>query len=141
MAAAQEGENHGDEWGLTWYFLWGIYTSIPTWTHSQNSLAAAEAPSLKISAHGTSLKWSIRPPYPPMEHLSNDNKTIPISTRIVIRYAIKRWEVNGNWDNNIISISQCRESHCRTNTSVRRKEISPKEQDCENQCSVLLLLL
>ena len=56
MAAAQEAENHGDEWGLTWAFLWGIYTSIPTWTHSQNSLAAAEAPSLKIFSHGTSLK-------------------------------------------------------------------------------------
>ena len=37
MAAAQAAENHVDEWGLTWYFLWGIYTSIPTWTHSHNS--------------------------------------------------------------------------------------------------------
>ena len=26
MAAAQEAENHGDEWGLTCYFLWEIYT-------------------------------------------------------------------------------------------------------------------
>ena len=26
MAAAQEAENHGDEWGLTWYLPWGIYT-------------------------------------------------------------------------------------------------------------------
>ena len=56
MAAAQTAENHGDEWGLTWYLRWGIYTSIPIWTHSQNSLAAAEALSLKISSHGTSLK-------------------------------------------------------------------------------------
>ena len=47
--------NHGDEGG--WY-LWGIYTLIPTWTHSQNSLVAAEALSWKISSHGTSLKWS-----------------------------------------------------------------------------------
>ena len=61
MAAAQAAENHGDEWGLTWYFLWGIYTSVPMWTHSQISLAAAEAPSLKISSHETSLKWSPRP--------------------------------------------------------------------------------
>ena len=45
-------------WGLTWYFWWRIYTSIPTWTHSQNSLAASEAPSLKKSSHGTSFKWS-----------------------------------------------------------------------------------
>ena len=51
MAAAQAAESHGDEWGLTWYFLCGIYTSIPTWTDSQNSLAAAEAPSLKICSH------------------------------------------------------------------------------------------
>ena len=49
------------EWGLTWYLRWGIYTSIPTWSHSQNSLATAEALSLKISYHGTSLKWSRRP--------------------------------------------------------------------------------
>ena len=37
-----------------------VYTSIPTWTNSQNSLAAAEAPRLKIFSHGTSLKWSQR---------------------------------------------------------------------------------
>ena len=58
MAVAQAAENRGDEWGFTWYFLWGIYTSIPTWTYSQNWLAAEEALSLKISSHGTSLKWS-----------------------------------------------------------------------------------
>ena len=28
MAASQATENHGDEWGLTWYFRWGTYTSI-----------------------------------------------------------------------------------------------------------------
>ena len=47
MDAAQAAENYGDEWGLTWYFLWWIYTSIPTWTHAQDSLAAAEAPGLR----------------------------------------------------------------------------------------------
>ena len=26
IAAAEAAENHGDQWGLTWYFLWGIYT-------------------------------------------------------------------------------------------------------------------
>ena len=61
MAAAQVAENNGGEWGLTWYFLRGIYTSILIWTHSQNSLAGAEAASLKISPHGASLKWSVRP--------------------------------------------------------------------------------
>ena len=42
MAAAQKAENHGDG-------------------YSQNSLVAAEALSLMMSSHGTSLKWSWRP--------------------------------------------------------------------------------
>ena len=56
-------------------------------------------------------------------------KTIPISTIIATSYAMKRgipliiwWKVNGNWDNNMIKISQWRESHCRTNTSIRRNK-------------------
>ena len=56
-------------------------------------------------------------------------KTIPISTRIVISYAMKwsiplwiSWKVTGNWDNNMIRISQWRESLCRANASVRRKK-------------------
>ena len=57
ITAAQAAENHGDEWDVTLYLWWGIYSSIPTWTHSQNSLAIAEAPSLKISFHRTSLRW------------------------------------------------------------------------------------
>ena len=55
--------------------------------------------------------------------------TIPISKRIVISYAMKwgillwiSWKVNGNWDNYMIRISQWRESHCRTNTSIRIKK-------------------
>ena len=62
MAAAKAPENHGDDWGLTWYFPWGIYKWIPTWTHSQNSLVVAAALSLKLFSHLTSLKWSQRPP-------------------------------------------------------------------------------
>ena len=55
-------------------------------------------------------------------------QTVPISTRIVINSAVKWgiplciwWKVNGNWDNNMISIPQRRESHCRTKTSIKRK--------------------
>ena len=59
MAVAQAAENQ-DERGLTWYLQWGIYTSILTWNHSQNSPPAAEAVSLKISSDETSLKWSQR---------------------------------------------------------------------------------
>ena len=39
MVAAQAAENRGEEWDLTWYFRWGIYATIPTWTHLQSSLA------------------------------------------------------------------------------------------------------
>ena len=53
---------------------------------------------------------------------------ITISMRIIISYAMKLgllfwvcWEVNRNWDN-MIRISQWRENHCKTNTSVRRKK-------------------
>ena len=49
-----------DEWGLTWCLQWRIYTSISPWTPSQNSFAARQALSLKISSHETSLKWSQR---------------------------------------------------------------------------------
>ena len=55
ITTAQGTKNHGDEWGLTWYLQCRIYTSIPSCAHSQNSLAAAEAPSLKR--------------HPPMEQL------------------------------------------------------------------------
>ena len=67
MATAKAAENHGDEWGLTWYLRWGIYTSIPTWTQSQNSLVAAEIQSLKISSHVTSCKWWWRQSQSPQE--------------------------------------------------------------------------
>ena len=56
-------------------------------------------------------------------------KTIPVSTRIVLSYLINQdiplwfWQkVNVNWDCNTIRISQWRESHCRTNISVRKNK-------------------
>ena len=113
IAAAHAAENHGDECGLTRYLPWGIYTSVSTWTHSQNSLAVPEADFKDI------LPWNIS---------QMIRKIIPIS-RIVISHAMKRgilfwvyWKVNGSWENNMIRISQWRESHCRTNTSIRKKK-------------------
>ena len=57
-------------------------------------------------------------------------KTISIGTRVVISHAMKRgilfWvygKVNGNWNNNMIRISQWQESYYRTNTSIRRKKV------------------
>ena len=57
-------------WRLVWLdlILSMRHTYINSnWTHSQNSLAVAEAPSLKISFHGTSLKWSKRLSQPVQE--------------------------------------------------------------------------
>ena len=55
-------------------------------------------------------------------------KAVPISTRIVISYVIKWgillwmwWKVNGNWDNNIIRVSEHSESHSRKSTSTQKK--------------------
>ena len=60
-------------------------------------------------------------------------ETLLISKRIAISYAMTRgisfwdrWNVNGNWDNNVIKSSQWRESHCRTNTSFRGNETSSR---------------
>ena len=54
-------------------------------------------------------------------------KTIPIRTRTVISYAMKRgiplwiwWKVNRDGHNNMIRVTQWRKSRCRTNTSIRR---------------------
>ena len=113
---------------MTWYFLWGIYTSIPTWNHSQNLLAAAEAQSLKISPHRGSFKWSWR---------------LSQSARDVIRYAMKWdillrawWKLNADWDNNTIRIPQRREGHCRINTSVRRERYIQRAGLWESQSGI-----
>ena len=62
-------------------------------------------------------------------------KTVPISTRIVISYAMKWgislwiwWKVSRNWDNSMTRISQWRWSHCGTNTSVRRNKSIQKSK-------------
>ena len=62
-------------------------------------------------------------------------KTIEISTRIVISNAMK-WgilvwvclKVNGNWDSNIIRIPLWKESHGRTNTSIKRNKSIQKSK-------------
>ena len=110
--AAQSAENHGHEWGMSWYSRWGIYTSVPTWTHSQNSLAAAEVWNLKISSHWTCLKWSKRLPHSQNSLVAAEiqfkdispwnisqiiTKTVPISTRIVISYTVKVSLMESQW--------------------------------------------
>ena len=53
-------------------------------------------------------------------------KTIPISMRIVVssglKWGIPSWvwqKVNGDWESNMIRISQSRENDCRTSTSIQ----------------------
>ena len=65
--------------------------------------------------------------------------TNPIGTRIVISYVMKwsilfwvYWKVNGNLDIVMIRISKRTESHCRTNTSIRRKKLIQNSWDCES---------
>ena len=77
MAAAQATENHGDELSLTWYLRWGIYTSIPTRTHSQNSIAAAEASEFK-DILSSNISQMI-------------TKIIPIRTRIDVTTETTTW--------------------------------------------------
>ena len=64
-------------------------------------------------------------------------KTVSISMQTVISHAMKQdillwiwWKVNGNWENNMIRMCQWRESHWRTNATVRREK--SKKQDSEN---------
>ena len=83
--------------------------------HTTNSSSSSSSSSTEFK---DTLPWNIS---------QMTTKTIPISTRIVISHVVKwnilfwvYWKVNRSWDN--IRISQCRESHCRTNTSVRRKK-------------------
>ena len=54
ITAAQTAENHRDEWDLNWYLQLRIFTSIPTWTTSPNSVTAADAPSSKLPSDETS---------------------------------------------------------------------------------------
>ena len=106
MTAAQVAENHGDEWGLTWYFWWDIYINtnlnlLTKFTTSSKSTKFKNILTLNISQMYTN--------------------TVPINTRIAIGYAMKWgipfwfwWKVHGKRGNKIIKICQWRESHCRT---------------------------
>ena len=78
----------------------------------------------KFTSSGKSTKLKSNLPWSISQMIT---KTIPISTGIVISYAMKWaillliwWKVNGNL--NMIKIYQWRESHCRRNTIIRRKK-------------------
>ena len=51
MAAVQAAENHGDEWGLTLHFWWGIYASISPCTQSNLSNDHLDCPNQHNNSH------------------------------------------------------------------------------------------
>ena len=63
-------------------------------------------------------------------------KTIPISASIVINYTMKQdisfwvfWRFNGNWDGNMIRISQATVEQI---LASEERERDPREQDCDS---------
>ena len=95
VAAVQAPENHGDEWGLTSYFLWDIYIYINS---NLNPLTS--------SSRRTKLKDIL-----PWNMSQMIMKTIPIGSQRVISYVMKQgivlriwWKVNGNWFSKHLSI-------------------------------------
>ena len=99
------------------YLRWGIYTSIPTWTHSQKNLTVTVAPGFKISTHVISQMIT---------------KTVPIS-KIIKSCTIKRtipfriWrKVNRNWDNYMIEISKWTEATIGQILRSEEKNISKR---------------
>ena len=119
MPAVQAAENHGDEWGLTWYL-----TSIPTWTHSQNSLATVEALSLKISFHGTSLKSSGRP----SQSAQESHKLCDETWHLVLSSLENQWKLRKQHDQNF----PMEEKLLQSKYLHQKIEINPKQQVCES---------
>ena len=120
VAAAQPAENHGDQWGLTWYLQWRICTSIPTWNHTPNSLEQQK-------------HWVQK--YPPTEHMSNDHKDHPNQHK-------NSHKLCDEMDHPIMSLMESqrklrqqhdqsfpmRKSHYKTNTDVKRRKEIPKSR-------------
>ena len=72
MTTGQAVESLKDEWGLTWYFLWGIHKS----SHSQKFISSSRS-----TKFNNILPWNIS---------QMTTKVVLISTRIIISYEVKR---------------------------------------------------
>ena len=128
MAAAQAAENLilvG-----TWYLLvldtWNLLRLDLTLSMRDIYINSNLNPLTKFNSSSRSTKFKVILPCNISQMIT---KTISISTRTVVSNAMKQgttlWikcKGNEDWDNNMIRISQWRESHCRTNTCVRRKK-------------------
>ena len=90
----QTRKNHGAEWKLTYYSRLGIYSVVPPWMYSRNSVA--------VAARGSTLIKHIIP-----RNISDMIlKTIPISTRIIRGCAT-------------IRPPQWKKDHCRSKARVK----------------------
>ena len=136
MLAALAAEIHGDEreaWhdicdeGYIHEFQHQFYEQFK-YINSKSSRSTEFQDVLPLNISQVITKWISR--CPPTEYLSgyhedHSNQNEKSHTH----YAMKQgtlflvyWKVNGNWDKNMIGISQWRESCCRTNTSRRRNK-------------------
>ena len=81
-----------------------LYTSISTWNHSLNSVAAAEASNLKISILLLYLSNDLRDDHPNKRENSFEFEEKSMETETT----------------NMIRISQQKKSHCKTYNSIKR---------------------
>ena len=100
-------ENHGDEW-----YIFLIITMRNLYISSYLNLIT------KFTSSSRSIEFKDFLPYNISQIIT---KTIPVSRRIFIKCAMKRGITFWVWQKvTMIKISKWRESHCRTNASVRR---------------------
>ena len=64
---------HRNEWSLTWYFWWEIYTSIPNLNPLTEFGTSRKSTQVKVSSHETSLIWSGTPFHLPQEQSKMQN--------------------------------------------------------------------
>ena len=101
------------------YFLWTMAALQAAENHiniidTNINFSLKSLTKFTSSSRGTEFKDIL-----PWNFSQTITEPIPISKIIVISYTMKQgilfwayWNVNGNWDNNLIRIFQWRESHC-----------------------------
>ena len=111
---------------LTYAMIYVYVSVICICIHIYICISFNPNPVTKLTSSSRSTEFSDKLPWNVSQMIM---KTVPISTRIVISYAMKRgvpwwiwWKFNWNWDKNMIRIAQWK----------KKKEIKPNEQECEN---------
>ena len=119
MVAAQATENHGNEWGLIWYWFNSKLNPLSKFTSSSRSTEFKDILPRNISQMIT--------------------KTVPISKWIVISYETNESNEIGHLIGNMIESQwKLRQQHDhfpmegKNKYYRQKKKNNPKEQDCEN---------